>query len=34
MKFGMYSNGLHLSVDDMKTLWQTADRLGFDAGYI
>ena len=34
MKLGIYSNGLHLSVDDMKTLWQTADRLGFDAGFI
>ena len=34
MKLGIYSNGLHLSVDDMKTLWHTADRLGFDAGFI
>ena len=34
MKLGIYSNGLHLSVDDMRTLWQTADRLGFDAGFI
>ena len=34
MKLGIYSNGLHLSFGDMQTLWQTADRLGFDAGFI
>ena len=34
MKIGIYSNGLHYSFDDMRRLFQAADRLGFDLGVI
>lgn len=34
MKIGIYSNGFNYSYDDMKRLWQAADRLGFDVGVV
>ena len=34
MKIGIYSNGFNYSYDDLKRLWITVDRSGFDIGVI